>query len=93
MAKVIGSVVSTQKDASLIGKKLMIVQPVNSQGDPVRCEEIAADSVVNAGIGEYVLIVRGAGARGADKNTETKDTNIQDVNDCSIVGIIDRFDK
>ncbi|NUF98198.1 EutN/CcmL family microcompartment protein [Lactobacillus mellis] len=92
MAKVIGSVVSTQKDESLVGKKLMIVQPVNSQGDPIRCEEVAADSV-NAGIGEYVLIVRGAGARFADKKAKTKDTNIHDVNDCSIVGIIDQFDK
>ena len=65
MAKVIGSVVSTQKDPSLVGKKLMIVQPIDSNKNPIRSEEIAADSV-NAGIGEYVLIVKGAGARKAD---------------------------
>lgn len=91
MAKVIGSVVSTQKDPSLVGKKLMIVQPIDSNKNPIRSEEIAADSV-NAGIGEYVLIVKGAGARKAD--AKNKDNNrIRDVNDCSIVGIIDRFDK
>ncbi|MBH9991081.1 MAG: EutN/CcmL family microcompartment protein [Bombilactobacillus mellifer] len=91
MAKVIGSVVSTQKDPSLVGKKLMIVQPIDSNKNPIRSEEIAADSV-NAGIGEYVLIVKGAGARKAD--AKNKDNNrVRDVNDCSIVGIIDRFDK
>lgn len=88
MAKVIGSVVSTQKDPSLVGRKLMIVQPVNSDGQAVRHQEVAADSV-GAGIGEYVLLVRGAGARRANRNEEAA----RDVNDCSIVGIIDRFDK
>ncbi|MCT3574591.1 EutN/CcmL family microcompartment protein [Levilactobacillus brevis] len=88
MAKVIGSVVSTQKDPSLVGRKLMIVQPVNSDGQAVRHQEVAADSV-GAGVGEYVLLVRGAGARRANRNEETA----RDVNDCSIVGIIDRFDK
>lgn len=89
MAKVIGSVVATQKDSSLVGKKLMIVQPIDSDKKPIRHEEVAAD-YVNAGIGEYVLIVRGAGARRADKHA---DKNSGGVNDCSIVGIIDRFDK
>lgn len=89
MAKVIGSVVSTQKDPSLVGKKLMIVHPVDSDGKKVRHEEVAAD-YVNAGIGEYVLVVRGAGARRADKGANKKP---DDVTDCAIVGIIDRFDK
>lgn len=88
MAKVVGSVVSTQKDKSLIGRKLMIVQPVDSKGNPSRAEEVAADSV-GAGVGEYVLIVRGAGARLAN-HTET---SVRDVVDCAIVGIIDQFDK
>lgn len=88
MAKVIGSVVSTQKDPSLVGRKLMIVQPVNPDGQAVRHQEVAADSV-GAGVGEYVLLVRGAGARRANRNEEAT----RDVNDCSIVGIIDRFDK
>ena len=88
MAKVIGSVVSTQKDPSLVGRKLMIVQPVNSDGQAVRHQEVAADSV-GAGIGEYVLLVRGAGAR----LTNHKDATTVHVNDCAIVGLIDRFDQ
>lgn len=86
MAEVIGSVVSTQKDKSLVGKKLMIIQPVNADKKPSRAQEVASDTV-GAGIGEYVLIVRGAGARKA-----TPDTAQRDVVDCAIVGIIDRFD-
>lgn len=90
MARVVGSVVATQKDPSLVGKKLMIVQQINSDQQPVRFEQVAADTV-NAGIGDNVLIVRGASARRADKERDEDQT--RDVNDCTIVGIIDRFDK
>ena len=90
MARVVGSVVATKKDPSLVGKKLMIVQQINSDQQPVRFEQVAADTV-NAGIGDNVLIVRGAGARRADKERDEDQT--RDVNDCTIVGIIDRFDK
>lgn len=90
MARVVGSVVATQKDPSLVGKKLMIVQQINSDQQPVRFEQVAADTV-NAGIGDNVLIVRGAGARRTDK--ERDEDQVRDVNDCTIVGIIDRFDK
>lgn len=86
MAKVIGSVVATQKDSSLVGRKLMIVQPINADGQSTRSQEVAAD-MVGAGIGERVLLVRGAGARHA-----TVSDVANDVNDCSIVGIIDSID-
>ncbi|KRN96224.1 hypothetical protein IV55_GL001610 [Furfurilactobacillus siliginis] len=71
-----------------MGRKLMIVQPINSEMDPVRTEEVAADTV-GAGIGELVLLVRGAGAR----KTQNEGTHTRDVVDSAIVGIIDRFDK
>lgn len=89
MAKVVGTIVSTQKDNALIGKKLMIVQPVDINKENIRYEEVAVDTV-GAGIGEYVLIARGAGARIADSG---ESTNKKSVSDCSIVGIIDRFDS
>ncbi len=73
---------------ALVGRKLMIVRAIDSQGQPVRPEEVAVDSV-GAGIGEYVLLVRGAGARIANH----ADKNFRDVSDCAIVGIIDSFDK
>lgn len=67
MAKITGSVVSTKKEDSLTGKKLMIVQPVDANGEHVRSEEVACDSV-GAGIGEYVLVARGNAARSVLRN-------------------------
>jgi len=87
MGKVVGSVVSTQKHESLVGRKLMIVQEVDLNGKPKQRQEVAADTV-GAGIGEYVLYVKGAGAR----NSDTSVSPIDDVMDAAIVGIIDRFD-
>lgn len=89
MAKVVGSIVSTQKDSALTGRKLMVVQPVDIDKDNIRHEEVAVDTV-GAGVGEYVLIARGAGARIADTGEEL---DKRSVSDCSIIGIIDRFDK
>jgi len=88
MAKVIGSVVSTQKDKSLVGRKLMIVQPIDAEGKSTRSQEVAADTV-GAGVGEFVLLVHGAGARKANVGERTQ----RDVVDCAIVGIIDTFDS
>jgi len=64
----------------------MIVQPINADKQATRSQEVAAD-MVGAGVGEYVLLVRGAGARRATRNDVHND-----VNDCSIVGIIDSVD-
>ncbi|NLR08996.1 MULTISPECIES: EutN/CcmL family microcompartment protein [Lactobacillaceae] len=89
MARVMGSVVSTQKDPSLVGQKLMIIRPIDSDQNEIRFEQVAADKV-NAGIGDNVLVVRGSSARRADSENKPDAT---DVNDCTIVGIIDRFDK
>lgn len=84
LARVIGSVVSTQKTSSLVGKKLMVVELVNSDGSAVQGlvqQEIAVDSV-GAGEGEIVLLARGASARWvfAEPNQAI---------DLAIVGIID----
>lgn len=84
MGQVIGSVVSTQKNESLIGKKLMIVQPVDSQQQNIRFQQVAADTV-GAGIGDYVLLTKGASARKLFSPPS-------DAVDYAIVGIIDTFD-
>jgi ethanolamine utilization protein EutN len=84
MGKVIGSVVSTQKHESLVGKKLMVVRIIDS--DKKEYEEIVSADNVGAGIGEYVLLSSGSTAKQAfdnDKNTVIEST---------IVGIIDSFD-
>lgn len=84
MAQVVGSIVSTQKDESLVGKKLLIVQPINSEKDTIRFQQVAADTV-GAGIGDYVLLTGGSAARSTF-------TSSADAVDYAIVGIIDTFD-
>lgn len=84
MAKVIGSVVSTQKNETLVGKKLMIVQPIDSEQQTIRFQQVAADTV-GAGIGDYVLLTSGSSARKLFSTSS-------DAVDYAIVGIIDTFD-
>ncbi len=58
LGKVIGTVVCTRKEPGLDGKKLLVVQPISTQSQPVGKPVIAVDSV-GAGTGEVVIIVRG----------------------------------
>jgi carbon dioxide concentrating mechanism protein CcmL len=62
IAKVRGTVVSTQKDQSLTGVKFLLVQFIDEEGQPLPKYEVAADSV-GAGINEWVLVSRGSAAR------------------------------
>lgn len=62
IAKVRGTVVSTQKDPSLQGTKFLLLQLVDEQGNLVPEYEVAADSV-GAGVEEWVLVSRGSAAR------------------------------
>lgn len=62
IAKVRGTVVSTQKDPSLRGIKLLLLQLVDEDGNLLSEYEVAADSV-GAGVDEWVLFSRGSAAR------------------------------
>jgi carbon dioxide concentrating mechanism protein CcmL len=62
IAKVRGTVVSTQKDQSLTGVKFLLVQFIDEEGELLPRYEVAADSV-GAGIDEWVLVSRGSAAR------------------------------
>lgn len=62
IAKVCGTVVSTQKEPSLTGVKFLMLQYVDESGDLLPDYEVAADSV-GAGINEWVLVSRGSAAR------------------------------
>ncbi|WP_008318008.1 EutN/CcmL family microcompartment protein [Leptolyngbya sp. PCC 6406] len=65
LAKVRGTVVSTCKEPNLNGVKFLLVQLLNDMGELLPDYEVAAD-VVGAGVGEWVLITRGSGARQHD---------------------------
>jgi carbon dioxide concentrating mechanism protein CcmL len=85
LAKVIGSVVSTQKSPSLTGKKLLLIQLVNADGSFADLAsartEIAVDSV-GAGEGEIVLVTCGSSARRVFSEPN-------DAIDMAVVGIVD----
>jgi microcompartment protein CcmK/EutM len=88
VAKVTGSLVSTQKVKSMVGNKLMIVEPYrlnpDNRGELISTGRtfVAVDKL-GAGIGEMVLITQGSSAR---MTPETKEMPIDTV----IVGIVDR---
>ncbi|MEA5616348.1 EutN/CcmL family microcompartment protein [Cronbergia sp. UHCC 0137] len=62
IAKVRGTVSSTQKDPSLRGVKLLLLQLVDENGNLLQEYEVAADNV-GAGVDEWVLVSRGSAAR------------------------------
>jgi carbon dioxide concentrating mechanism protein CcmL len=62
IARVLGTVTSTQKEPSLRGTKFLVVQLIDDDGEPLSGYEVAADNV-GAGVGEWVLISHGSAAR------------------------------
>ena len=84
LGKVVGTVVSTQKDENLEGLKLLVVQQVDLDLQRQKGFVVAADAV-GAGMGELVIVVQGSSARMA---TRVKGRPL----DASIIGIIDSIE-
>ncbi len=63
VCKVIVNVVSTEKDESIKGFKLLIVQPVDMTDLNVKGDPFVAIDAVGAGDGEIVLVVTGSSSR------------------------------
>jgi len=62
LAKVIGTVVASQKEQSMDGLKFLMLQRVDLDGRKTEGFVVAADAV-GAGIGEIVLYASGSSAR------------------------------
>ena len=84
LARVIGEVVSTVKDANLSGCTLLVLQPLSAAGEPSGRTLVAIDSV-GAGVGENVFFVRGREAAFPFYPAEPP-------TDAAIVGIVDHWD-
>ena len=84
LGKVIGTVVSTQKDPGLVGTKLLITQPVDLRNQPSGQPFVAVDTV-GAGVGEIVMYVMGSVAPHAVRRGDAPI-------DAAIVGIVDQLD-
>ena len=81
LGRVIGTVVSTSKNESLIGMKLLVVEKLTERLEREGSSEIAVDSV-GAGTGEIVIVCNGSSARYVFGNGSAPV-------DTSIVGIVD----
>ena len=57
MARVIGHVVSTIKEATHRNFKLLVVQPVDTDGQPSESSFLVID-LCQAGMGDYVLVLQ-----------------------------------
>ena len=88
VAKVTGSLVSTQKVETMVGYKLLIVEPYRVDAKTRKSltttgRTFVAVDTLGAGEGEYVLITQGSSAR---LTPETKNMPIDTI----IVGIVDQ---
>ena len=90
LARIEGAIVATKKDASLGGRKLLLLRPqLVDEKDPTKFRPgvntvIAVDSV-GAGIGEMVMFAQGSSARLAPG---LKDAPV----DAVVIGIVDTVD-
>ena len=85
IARVIGTVVSTQKHRKFEGAKLLLVQPMALDDSPRGTPLLAIDSV-GAGIHEKVLVVIEGRAAGEALGRKAAPV------DAAVVGIIDSVD-
>ena len=85
MGKVVGTVISTQKDEGLEGYKLLIVQSLEVPAVKVTASYVVAVDAIGAGMGEVVIVVSGSSARIA---AQTKNKPV----DAAIIGIVDSLE-
>ena len=80
-ARVLGSVVCTEKVASWRGQRLLLIEATDAQGVPTGTRSVAVD-LVSAAAGQRVFVVRGREAAAALANADNPA-------DAAIVGLVD----
>ena len=83
IAAVVGNVVSTIKDESYYGYKLMIIEYLNEDGKPSGARQIAFDAG-QAGIGDVVLVNVDGGAANMMLDKDV-------IADLTICGVLDSY--
>ena len=86
LARVVGTVVATTKYEGLEGVKLLVVQPLDRDGDVRGSPAVAADATAQAGVGHLVFIV---GSREAAQAMPELFVPV----DLAITGIVDDVDR
>jgi ethanolamine utilization protein EutN len=85
IARVIGEMVSTHKHPSHVGRKALVVQPLDLDGTN-RGDPVVAFDAVDAGVGDRVLLVtEGFSAMTSVQRPESPI-------DMAVVGVIDQID-
>ena len=82
IGKIIGTVVATRKDPSLIGTRLLMVQPLDESEKSIGTPLVAVDTQGVAGYGDVIYMVTGGDAVSVHPNRRMPV-------DVAIVGIVD----
>jgi microcompartment protein CcmK/EutM len=85
LARVVGTVVATQKHRKFEGAKLLLVQPITLDDQPRGTALLAVDSV-GAGVHEKVLVVIEGRAAGDALGRKAAPV------DAAVIGIVDEVD-
>ena len=85
LCKITGTLVATQKNEHLRGKKILIAQPIDLQGQYIGRYILAIDSV-DAGVGDTVLVLQEG--QGAAQVLHNKKMPVHSV----VVAVVDGFD-
>jgi microcompartment protein CcmK/EutM len=85
IARVVGNVVATQKQEAHEGKKILLVQPLDLEGQPVGDAIVAVDAV-DAGVGDRVLAVQ------EGFSAMTSVGHIESPIDAAVIGVIDNVE-
>src|SRR5258708_28994327 len=93
LARVVGTVVATRKEASLQGLRLMVVRPLDEEAREIGTALVAADAV-GAGPGEVVLIAAGSSARQTEATDKRPvDAVVMAIVDSWSVGDVEKYRK
>jgi len=86
LARVLGTVVATEKLPIFHARKILVVQPVDEKNKPLGHSYLAIDNVSGAGKGDLVLVLNeGNGAR---QILEDKLAPVRSM----VVGVVDQVD-
>jgi ethanolamine utilization protein EutN len=82
IGRVVGNVVASQKQASHEGKKILLVQPLDLEGQPAGDVFVALDAV-DAGVGDRVLAVQ------EGFSAMTSVGHVESPIDAAVIGVVD----
>ena len=86
LCRVLGSVVASEKLAVFVGRKILVVQPLDELQKPLGKSYLAIDNISSAGKGDLVLVMNeGSGVR---QVLQDKTAPIRAL----IVGVVDAID-